>query len=101
MKFVAKIHEVDVAGRIEVILAISDREILGKKLGDYFFINPRFYGESIVGEEEIEKMLEKATIINAVGKNCVEKLVSMGIVAKEETKNIEGTPHAQVVLMLE
>jgi hypothetical protein len=42
-------------------------------------------------------MIENSTIVNMVGKNCVEKAIEKGYVHPEAVLKIEGVPHAQIV----
>jgi hypothetical protein len=42
-------------------------------------------------------MIKNSTIVNLVGKNCVEKAISKGYVHPEAVLQIEGVPHAQIV----
>jgi hypothetical protein len=99
MTLVAKVHRMDIAGVIEIVVALADSEIVGKNLGGYFFINPRFYMGKELDEKQVEGILENATIINAVGEKSVQKLISMKLAEKDNVAKIEGVPHAQVVVM--
>ncbi len=83
-----------------VILAICDSEILGKTLREgkiVFHVKEEFYDGGRVGVEEALDMIQGSTIVNMVGKNCVEKAIAKGFVHPEAVLNIEGIPHAQIV----
>ena len=83
-----------------VLLAICDCELLGRTLREgkvVFHIKEKFYNGGKVSVEEAVGMIENSTIVNMVGKNCVEKAISKGYVHPEAVIQIEGVPHAQIL----
>ncbi len=83
-----------------VLLAICDSEILGKTLREgkiVFHVKEEFYNGGRVTLEEALDMIENSTIVNLVGRNCVEKAIKKGYVHPEAVLKIEGVPHAQIV----
>ncbi len=101
--FYVKVHYVEVGGLIEKIVAICDKELIGKKYeeGDLqLYVNPRFYGGEEMSEEEILDAIENATIINLVGEKSVSLGLKLGIVLEENIIRIANIPHAQVVVMV-
>jgi len=83
-----------------VLLAICDCEMLGKTLKEgqiVFHVKDEFYNGGKVSVEEAVGMIANSTIVNMVGKNCVEKAIEKGYVHPEAVLNIEGVPHAQIV----
>jgi len=83
-----------------VLLAICDCEVLGKTLREgkiVFQVKDEFYNGGKVTVEEAVGMIENSTIVNMVGKNCVEKAIQKGYVHPEAVLEIEGVPHAQIV----
>lgn len=83
-----------------VLLAICDSEILGRTLREgkiVFHVKDEFYNGGRVTVEEAVGMIQNCTIVNMVGKNCVEKAIEKGYVHPEAVLNIEGIPHAQIV----
>ena len=83
-----------------VILAICDCELLGKTLREgkiVFHVKEEFYKGGRVSVEEALAMIENSTIVNMVGKNCVEKAIKKGYVHPEAILRIEGVPHAQII----
>ncbi len=83
-----------------VVLAICDKEILGRTLREgkiVFHVKEEFYNGGQVTIEEAVDMIENSTIVNMVGKNCVNKAIARGFVHPEAILNIEGIPHAQIV----
>jgi hypothetical protein len=82
----------------EVLVAICDQEILGKKFGDINFeVKASFYGGEACGEEELREILKDATIINAVGNRIIDFLRKENIVEEKGILNIGDVSHAQVV----
>ncbi len=83
-----------------VLLAICDTEVLGRTLREgkiVFKVKEEFYNGGRVTIEEAVDMIANSTIVNMVGKNCVEKAIQKGYVHPEAVLNIEGIPHAQIV----
>lgn len=83
-----------------VVLAICDCDLLGKTLREgriVFHVKEEFYRGGKVTVEEALGMIENSTIVNMVGKNCVEKAVQKGYVHPEAILRIEGVPHAQII----
>ena len=83
-----------------VLLAICDCEVLGKTLREgkiVFHVKDEFYNGGKVTVEEAVSMIDNSTIVNMVGKNCVEKAIEKGYVHPEAVLNIEGIPHAQII----
>ena len=83
-----------------VLLAICDCELLGKTLRQdkiVFHIKNEFYNGGKVTVEEAVNMIENSTIVNMVGKHCVDKAIAKGYVHPEAVLNIDGVPHAQIV----
>jgi len=83
-----------------VVLAICDCVLLGKTLREgkiVFHIKDDFYKGRKASVEEAVELFENSTIVNLVGKNCVEKAMKEGYVHPEAVLKIEGIPHAQIV----
>jgi uncharacterized protein len=83
-----------------VLLAMCDCEILGKTLREgkiVFHVKEEFYNGGLVSVEEAVDMIQNSTIVNMVGKCCVEKAIKKGYVHPEAVLKIEGIPHAQIV----
>ncbi len=82
------------------ILAICDCDLLGRTLKQgriIFRIKGEFYNGGKTTVEEAVTMIENSTIVNMVGKNCVERAIQKGYVHPEAVLQIEGIPHAQIV----
>ncbi len=83
-----------------VMLAICDCELLGRTLRQgkiVFHVKDEFYNGGKLAIDEAVRMIENSTIVNMVGKNCVEKAIEKGYVHPEAVLQIEGIPHAQIV----
>ncbi len=83
-----------------VILAVCDCDLLGKTLREgkiVFRIKDEFYKGKKTTVEEAVGLISNSTIVNLVGKICVENAIKQGFVHPEAVLNIEGVPHAQIV----
>jgi uncharacterized protein len=83
-----------------VLLAICDAELLGRTLREgqiAFHIKEEFYNGKMASVEEAVCMIDNSTIVNMVGKKCVEKAIQKGYVHPDAVLKIEGIPHAQIV----
>ncbi len=83
-----------------VLLAICDCELLGKTLREgkiVFKVKDEFYNGRKASVEEAVGLINNSTIVNLVGKNCVEKAIAKGYVHPEAIIKIDGVPHAQIV----
>ena len=83
-----------------VLLAVCDCELLGKTLREgkiVFHIKDEFYNGRKATVDEAIGMIDNSTIVNLVGKVCVEKAISKGFVHPEAVIKIQGVPHAQIM----
>ncbi len=83
-----------------VLLAVCDIELLGKTLRDgkiVFHVKSEFYNGRKATLEEAIGMISNSTIVNLVGKCCVEKAIDKGYVHPDAVLKIDGIPHAQIV----
>ncbi len=97
-----KIHEVDMKNHIEVIVALCDSELIGKRLIEgnlRLHVNPRFYRGELARKDTVENAFRLATVANIVGKKSVALALKSGIIKKENVIKVAGVPHAQMVLM--
>jgi hypothetical protein len=84
----------------DVVLAICDAELLGKTLQEgkiTFKVKDEFYNGGKTTTDEAISMIKNATIINLIGKCCVEKAIQKGHVHPDAIITIEGIPHAQIM----
>jgi len=83
-----------------VLLAVCDCELLGRTLREgkiVFHVKHEFYNGRKASVEEAMGMIDNSTIVNLVGRCCVEKAIANGYVHPEAVLRIEGVPHAQIV----
>ena len=83
-----------------VLLAVCDCELLGRTLREgkiVFHVKEEFYNGRKASLEEAVGLIGNSTIVNLVGKNCVESAIAKGYVHPEAVLRIEGIPHAQIV----
>jgi len=83
-----------------VLLAVCDCDLLGRTLREgkiVFHIKNEFYNGRKATVEEAVDLIGNSTIVNLVGKCCVEKAIAEGFVHPEAVLNIEGVPHAQIM----
>jgi uncharacterized protein len=83
-----------------VVLAVCDCDLLGKTLREgqiVFRIKEEFYKGRKTSVEEAVGLIDNSTIVNLVGKACVEKAIAQGYVHPDAVLKIEGVPHAQIM----
>lgn len=90
----------------EIIVALCDEDMLDKsvefkKTGAKIKVSKHFYGEHLVGEGDVLKLLHRATIANLFGKDSVGLAERLGYISKENIIDIDGIPHAQFVKLSE
>ncbi len=92
--------------RTEIVVALCDEDILEKvlefkKTNAKIKVSKYFYGEHLVDENIVLKLLNRATVGNLMGKNVVTFAEKHGFISKENIINIDGIPHAQFVKLQE
>lgn len=83
-----------------VLLAVCDCDLLGRTLREgkiVFKVKNEFYNGRKATVDEAVGLINNSTIVNLVGKHCVEKAIAKGYVHPEAVIKIEGVPHAQIV----
>ena len=86
--------------KFDILVAICDKEILGKKMKFKELkikIDENFYKGVEINEKVALKLIKKATIANLFGKNIVKLALGKGFIKKDNIIEIEGYPHAQIV----
>ncbi|MBR9679201.1 MAG: DUF424 family protein [Nanoarchaeota archaeon] len=96
---ILKVHEVKQGGNTKLVVALCDDDLVGKILGDGFFVNPRFYGGEKYGEKRVLELLSSASVVNAVGEDSVRLLLNHDLVKSENVVSVGGVPHAQVFVV--
>lgn len=83
-----------------VVLAVCDCDLLGRTLKQgkiVFRVKAEFYKGRKATLDEAVSLINNSTIVNLVGKCCVEKAIAEGYVHPDAVLKIEGIPHAQIV----
>jgi len=86
--------------KFDILVAICDKEILGKKMKFKELkikIDENFYKGVEINEKVALNLIKKATIVNLFGKNIVNLALGKGFVKKDNIIKIEGYPHAQII----
>ncbi|MEM4337090.1 MAG: DUF424 family protein [Candidatus Woesearchaeota archaeon] len=84
------------------IIAICDSSIIGKKFveGDAVLdLSSDFYRGKKSSKEEILSKCKKAYIINAVGEETINLLLSQKIISEKNIIKVQGIPFAQCILI--
>jgi len=87
----------------EVVMAVCDCEMLGKRIQDGSLIldvSREFFGGEKMSKDAAIDLLKSATIANFVGEVAVKCGIEAGLVHREAIITIGGVPHAQFVMML-
>jgi len=87
----------------EVVVAVCDKEILGKtfKEGELkIHVSEKFYKGDLVEIEDAINAIERATIANLVGEKIVARAVKEGLLHKDSVIYIQGIPHVQIVKIM-
>lgn len=98
MQFYAKVYR----AQSEVMVAACDRSVHGKTFEEgnlVLDVKKEFYGEELVGEDEISSLLARATVANLIGKDIVAHAIKIGIIEPQNVLRVRGVPHAQMVRM--
>ncbi len=61
------------------------------------FVDPAFYFENEISENEVIPLIRTADMVNMVGNKIVEMVVEQGFVDKESVLVIQGVKHAQIM----
>ena len=84
----------------EVMLAISDKSVLGKRYEEndmQLDVLEDFYSGSTCNKDDAIKLIKSATIINAVGNNIISLLIEKKMIEKDRVLKIGGVSHAQII----
>ncbi len=96
---------INIMGSYRNVVAVCDKEILGKKFEEGKFqldIKESFYKGKEVDEEEaiqlMKNMSREDATFNIVGKNSVCIALKAGVIEEEGVGEIQGVPFALVLL---
>jgi len=91
----AKKHEFE----YKVILAVCDKEHVGKKFEDKeisFTTSEKFYKGKEITPEELIELLKESDSANLFGDKCVLIAVKEGFLSEQSVKKIAGISHGQI-----
>lgn len=87
--------------KTDIVVAICDKNLLGKKIeieeGFSIRIKQNFYKDKIISEKEAVELMKNATILNVFGKNIIKLAIENEVISKENVIFFNGVPHAQFV----
>jgi len=87
----------------EVLVAVCDREVLGKRFSEgrvSIEVHEAFYKGTLMSISEAIKIISRATIANLVGNRIVSEAVRAGLVHPDAVLKIGNVLHAQIVRMV-
>ncbi len=98
MKFYAKVYR---EGK-DIIVACCDDDIRGKTFEEgelVLHVKESFYCGELLEGPELCSLIEKATVVNMVGKKVVKLAVGAGLIDERNVLKVNEVPHAQMVRM--
>ena len=78
-----------------MMVNICDHELVGTKVSEGKLevkITKDYFGQQIVGEDEVADLLSSCSTANLVGKKIVEKAVTMKLASKLSVRTISDVP---------
>ena len=84
------------------MVACCDEDLMGKTFREgrlRLSLDAGFYGDKLFGLGEAMAFLDKADILNLVGKTVIDAAIEKGIVHPAAVIVISGIPHVQVMRM--
>ncbi len=85
-----------------LVLAVCDKELLGKKIEDskrVLDLTSNFFKGKEMANKDALALMKKAYTLNAVGEESVDLAVESGVVEKTHVIFINKVPHAQAVVL--
>ncbi len=95
-----KVMEVDDAAGIRMVVAVCDKELLGKKFSEgevVLDINKDFFEGFLTDIDEALHYVENAFTAMLVGENIVQEAIKAGLIHPEAVLKVSGIPYAHVV----
>jgi len=86
----------------QTILALCDSDLIGKKFEENQVIldlESEFYQGEEQDNDMIADMMRNVDIVNMVGEKSIALAQKEGLLGKDEIKEVQGIPHAQIILM--
>ena len=85
-----------------LLVAVCDEDVLGETFESdpvSLTVTEDFYGGETVSESAVLDSFERATTANIVGSRAVSLAIEEGFVDGNNVLDIDGTPHAQFLLL--
>ena len=85
-----------------LLVAVCDEDVLGETFESdpvSLTVTEDFYGGETVSESAVLDSFERATTANIVGSRAVSLAIEEGFVNGNNVLDIDGTPHAQFLLL--
>ena len=82
-----------------LVIAICDKDLIGKTLKDKNLtlkVSEHFYKGKDLNEEEVLKIINKASNINILGKKSISFALKNKLIKKEDIIKVQNAPHAQI-----
>ena len=83
-----------------LILAMCDKELIGKKFSEgkkYLDLTTGFYKGKEMNINEIKDLMKKAYMLNLVGKKSIQVATDLGLIA-ENIMTVKTIPYTQVLV---
>lgn len=88
----------------QMILALCDQELLGKKFEQgsrQLDLTTGFYHGEEATEDEIKELIKEVYIINLVGEQSLNLMKKLKLTDEKHVIRIQNIPHTQVLLVRE
>lgn len=85
----------------EILVAVSDDALVGREFREgkmRLHVSEHFYGHDTADATEVVRQLAVCTIANLVGVDTVTLAIRHGFVNPSNVLDIDGVPHAQLVM---
>ena len=85
-----------------LLVAVCDEDVLGETFEDGEFsleVTEEFYGGEPADEARVRATLARASVANIVGERAVALAIEAGYVDEANVLEIDGTRHAQVLVL--
>ena len=95
-----KVMEVDDAAGVRIVVAVCDKELLGKKFSEgeiVLDINKDFFGGFLADIDEALHYLENAFTAMLVGDNIIKEAIKAGLIHPDAVLRVSGIPYAHIV----
>jgi len=96
---IVKIHKTE---NKQIILAVCDTEILGKKFEEgnkQLDLNSDFYKGDEKSDKEVSDLMRNCYTLNLVGEKTIKLALGDGLIVTGNIKKIAKIPYANVILL--